>query len=148
MRTSTLTAMLAITLAVGCQQSSGPKPAAGPVAMGKTSGWEIKYTATVGLARRGSDLIKERFDVLNDMLDEDLQLANCRTKTKEGQEIADEQAAKSTVVNALKAIAELHRKRPDMDLSKLTPAIDKLTQSQNPVLKTEAERTRIALSQS
>ena len=45
------------------------------------------------------------------------------------------------------AIAELHRKKPDLDLSSLLPAIEKLTKSDNAVLRTEAERTRLVLTQ-
>src|SRR5438132_1667989 len=48
-------------------------------------GWEIRYQATVTLARRGSE--KVPFDLLREMLDENQQLRNCVTKLQNGQEI-------------------------------------------------------------
>ena len=52
-----------------------------------------------------------------------------------------------TLTNALKGVAELHRLRPDMDLSKLKPAVDALASgSGNPAVRAEAEQTRLALS--
>jgi hypothetical protein len=150
MRTLVLSGALLIALApLGCQQGRKPAgQAAVPTGRASPSGWEIRYNATVALARHGSDKIKDRIEVLDEMLDENQQLANCRTTTKDGQEVTDLQAATGTVTNALKAIAELHRRRPEMDLSSLNPAIDKLTQSSNAALRTEAERTRVALGRS
>jgi hypothetical protein len=140
--------LIGIAIVSGCQKQPPAVNAAGAVPVGKTTGWEIKYTATVALARRGSDLIKDRFDILKDMLDEDLQRNNCRVSGKEGAGVVNEQAATNNVTSALKAIAELHRRRPEMDLTPLTPAVDKLIQSENPVVRTEAERTRLALGKS
>ena len=48
-------------------------------------------------------------------------------------------------MDALKAVTELHRQRPDMDLSSLTPAVDALTRSSNPEVRTEAEKTKLSL---
>jgi hypothetical protein len=141
----TILAALAAGAAAGCQAG---KSAAPPVPSGRASrpGWEIQYTAAVALARRGSDEVKNHFGVLQEMLDEQQQLINSKTKLPDGREVANEQTARSTVINALKAVAELHRRKPDMDLSELDPAIQKLTQSENPVLRNEAERTRLALA--
>jgi hypothetical protein len=106
-------------------------------------GLEIRYNAAAALARRGSDRV--RLDVLGEMLDEPAQLQNFRTKLKDGREVADETAARNTVVTALKAVAELHRRRPDRDLSALYPAVDALAAHGNAVVRAEAERTRVAL---
>jgi hypothetical protein len=145
-----LTIVAVLLVGAGCQQGRKPGAGAAPTPTGRASpaGWEIRYNATVALARHGSDLVKDRFDVLDEMLDENQQLVNCRTVSKEGQEAFNQQAATGTVTNALKAIAELHRRKPDLDLTPLQPAIDKLTQSSNPVLRTEADRTRLALGKS
>src|SRR5262249_5156598 len=117
-------------------------------------GFEIRYNATVALARRGSDQIKDRLPVLAEMLDEELQLRNPWQRVKEGKLVPysegmpDAVAARTDVESSLKAIVELHRKRPDLDLSELDEPIRKLTQSSNEVLRQEAQRTLIALGKS
>jgi len=141
---------VAITLA-GCQQAAPPSVPHGPRS---PNGFEIRYQAAVALARTGSDRVKDRLDVLAEMLDEDQQLRNFRTSIVDGREVAEKDArpdpvaARTAVESALKAIVELHRKRPEMDLSSLMPAIDKLTQSGNPALRLEAEKTKLALAKS
>jgi len=130
----------------GCQKAAAP--VASPTGRASRAGWEIRYNAVTALARRGSDRVKDHMEVLAEMLDEDQQLLNFRTQLKDGRDVPDEQAARSTVVSALKAVVELHEKNPGLNLSSLDPAIDKLTQSDNPVVRNEAERTRIALGKS
>jgi hypothetical protein len=115
----------------GAEQGSGAR------------GLEIRYNATAALARRGSE--KARLDVLGEMLDEQAQLQNFRTKRKNGQDTPDEAAARNTVLTALKAVAELHRRRPDRDLSPLYPTLDALAANGNAALRMEADRTLIAL---
>lgn len=137
--------LLVPVLLAGCSKGPGGNAVA-PASAARSSGWEIKYTATVALARRGSDLVKDHFDTLAEMLDEQQQQANCKVKGRDNQDIVNEQAATSNVTAALKALVELHRRRPEMDLSKFNPAIQKLSQSGNPVLRTEAEKTRAALA--
>ncbi len=116
------------------------------------AGFEIRYNAAVALARMGSDHAKERLDVLTEMLDEEQQLRNFRTTIVDGKEVQENQArpdpvaARTAVESALKAIVELHRKKPALDLSSLMPAIEKLGASPNPALRLEAERTRLALA--
>jgi hypothetical protein len=131
----------------GCSKGASGDTALPQAPAGKSSGWEIKYTAVVALARRGSDRVKDHFDTLLDMLDESQQQANCKTKGRDGRDVVNDQAATSNVTTALKAVVELHRRRPEMDLTQLTPAIGKLTQSGNPVIRTEAEKTKLALGQ-
>ncbi len=133
-------------LLAGCQKAPAPAPL--PTASVCRPGWEIRYNAVTALARRGSDRVKEHLDVLGEMLNEDQQLANFRTKLKDGRVVPDEQSARGTVLSALKAVVELHGKRPEMDLSALAPAIDKLAGSSNLVVRTEAERARGALGKS
>jgi hypothetical protein len=129
----------------GCQKA--PELAPPDTAAGGSVRLEIRYNAIRALAYRGSDAMKdpERLDVLAEMLDEKKQEQNFRLKLKGGKEVPDLAEARTTVESALKAIAELHRKRPDIDLSRLYPAIEQLTSSNNEVIKQEAKRTKIAL---
>lgn len=135
-----------LPFAVGCSKGGSTTPP--PSAPSKAGGWEIKYTATVALARRGSDLVKGHFDTLEEMLDEEQQQANCKVRGNDGRELVNEPAATSNVTTALKALVELHRRKPDLDLSKFNPAIQKLLDSKNPLLRNEAEKTRTALQAS
>jgi hypothetical protein len=113
-------------------------------------GWEVRYNATLGLARRGSG--KVRLDVLAEMLDEHKQMKNFRAKVKGGPDVPDEAAARATVLSALKAIIEWHEKGGNsvtgvskQELEALYGALDRLTRSPNLVVRTEAERTRRAI---
>jgi hypothetical protein len=114
-------------------------------------GWEVRYNATIALARRGSTRVP--FDLLAEMLDEDRQMKNFRARLQDGREVPDEAAARRTVLNALKAFAEWH-KHPqavqavgpsDPGLRRVYAAIDNLTHSPNLVVRTEAENTRLSL---
>jgi hypothetical protein len=49
--------------------------------------------------------------------------------------------ARDTLVAALQAIAELHCKKPQLDLSRFQPSIEEIAKSPNASLQTEAERT-------
>lgn len=111
----------------------------------KLRGLEIRYKATEILARRGSDKAQGQLEVLKTMLDEEQQEQNFRTKLQEGGDIPNDASVQSTVTGALKAVAELHRKKPNLDLSSLYPAIDTAAHSAHLVVRSEAERTRIAL---
>jgi hypothetical protein len=50
-----------------------------------------------------------------------------------------------TLINTLKAAAELHRKRPEMDLSALRSAIDRLAGDSNKAVQAEAVQAQLAL---
>jgi hypothetical protein len=135
----------------GCRRpAAAPATEQGPR---NAPGFEIRYNATIALAHMGSDHIKERLDILQEMLDEQQQLRSFRQRIVDGKLLPENEAppdpvaARTAVEAALKAIAELHRKKPDLDLSSLLPAIEKLTKSDNAVLRTEAERTRLVLTQ-
>lgn len=108
-------------------------------------GREIRYQATQALARRGSEHITTRLPVLGEMLDEELLAQAFRTRLKDGRVVADGALVGSVLTGTLKSIVELQRRKSDLDLSSLYPAIDKLAQSDNAVLRQEAERTLIAL---
>ena len=105
---------------------------------------EVRYNAAVALGRRGSD--RARLDLLGEMLDEQRQLQTFRLKGKDGADKPDEATAHTTVVNALRAVTELHRRRPDRDLSDLRPALERLARSEDAALHTEAEHTLQALA--
>ncbi len=62
------------------------------------------------------------------------------------QDKPNDEVIGQTLTNALKAVAELHRLRPDLDLLSLRPAVDALaTGSGNSAVRAEAEATRLAL---
>jgi hypothetical protein len=105
---------------------------------------EVRYNAAVALARRGSD--RARLDLLAEMLDAERQRQNFRLKGKDGADRADEVTAQTTVVNALRAVTELHRRRPDRDLSELRPALERLARGDDVALRTEAEHTLQSLA--
>jgi hypothetical protein len=115
-------------------------------------GWLIRYNAALALARRGSPRIP--LDVLREMLDEEQQMRNFRATLKTGQEVADESAARRTVINALMGVVEWHKHADAVravgadnpELKQVYQAIDQLAHSPNLVVRTEAEKTRQALN--
>jgi hypothetical protein len=121
----------------------GDKPD-GPRALARPPGFRVRANATVALARRGSPRVDVA--VLQQMLDPDLLRQRFVLQDrKTRQESPDEALVANTLVTALKAIAELHRKRPEMKLSGLRPRIDHLAEDANPDVQTEARQTRQAL---
>ena len=139
-----LSLIFALAGSTGCNRGSAPQPVSGSPS---APGWEVRYNATLALVRRGSDRVKDEqvWENLNEMLDEEQQLRNFRIKNKDGSEVSDEPAARMTVISALQAIDELQKRRPEMDLSGLKPAIEKLTSSDNVAVRTEATRTKLLL---
>ncbi len=112
----------------------------------KTPGLRIRYNAAVALARRGSE--RTPTDLLGQMLDESEQLDQNRVRSrKDGHESADEATAYDVEITALQAVAKLHEKNRNVNLTALDSAIDKLKdRSANPGVRKEAERTRTALA--
>jgi hypothetical protein len=114
-------------------------------------GWETRYNATLALARRGSAAV--RLEVLGEMLDEHRQMRNFRTQLEDGREVVDQAAARQTILNALKAVRDWHQHPkavravgPDNpELQRVYAAIDRLTDSPDRLLSTEAASTRDAL---
>jgi hypothetical protein len=111
-------------------------------------GWEVRYNATIALARRGSDKVKDGFpwEMLLEMLDEEHQFWNFKHALPNGREVSDSGAAQLTIITALQAVAELHRRQPGLDLAGLFPAIDKLAQSRSAAVSSWAKRTRQSLN--
>lgn len=109
-------------------------------------GWRIRYNAAAALARRGSPSVP--WAILIEMLDEDRQMHNFRELRGDGRAVPNEAAALTTVLAALKATAEWHKKRannrPEVspELQKLYAAVDKLTASPIMEIKLQAENTR------
>jgi hypothetical protein len=128
-----------ILILAGCGQSATPTVSSGP---SSSTGWDVRYNAALALARRGSPQFDDSVvqDLFKEMLDEELQLRNFRTKLKNGQETTDAIAARTAVLGALKALDEYKTKQPKADLAALRPAIEKLTSSSTPALAQEARK--------
>ena len=134
-----------ILLAAGCQRPTASATAVtGPKS---PAGWEVRYNAALALARRGSPHVQDAdvWDSLVEMLDEDQQLRNFRTKNEDGRETVDETGARATVIGALEVVQELHRKQPRMDLSGLKAPIDKLAHSPNATVSVQARQALLTL---
>jgi hypothetical protein len=102
-------------------------------------GSTIRINANIALARRGSPLA--RIDLLKEMLDESALREDFLVRTRDGHEMPDEEMVANTLDATLRAIGELHQRRPEIDLSGLQGAIEKLAESPNLALKSEAKRT-------
>ena len=110
----------------------------------KKPGFRVQVNAAIALARQGW---KVRLTLLQTMLDEDeLRIIFVVQSKKGGAEQPDQSAVVETMLNTLKAVGELHRKSPQLDLSSLRPNIDKLAHSPNAAVQTEAGRVVLALS--
>jgi hypothetical protein len=110
----------------------------------KRPGFEVQANATIALARRGSPQV--RLDLLELMLDLD-RLGKIQVLVnRDGSEQPDQVTAIQTVLHTLKAVELLHKRRPEMDLDRLRPAIDQLTQHDNEALRTQARATQLAWS--
>jgi hypothetical protein len=140
-----LVALLVVVGIVGwwqqAQQSQPIAPA--PTALPSPAGWEIRYNATIALARRGSQ--QTRLDLLAEMLDEDQLRHNFRVQRPDGGMVPNEAMVQQTVLAALAALVELHRKNPELDLSELDAPLLKLENSRHLAVRTEAEKTRLLL---
>ncbi|MFL5330202.1 MAG: hypothetical protein ACJ8C4_14975 [Gemmataceae bacterium] len=130
--------------AIGCNRQPASAPIAGPQS---GEGWEVRYLATLSLARRGSEKFHDPVvtDLMLEMLDFDQQLRNSR-RTIDGREVVDQSNASATVYGALDALAEYHRRRPDDDLSAFKTAIDKLVDGRNATLANKAKAVREQLA--
>jgi hypothetical protein len=132
--------------AAGLSQEKDDSPT---VALSDPKGLQIQYNAAVAMARFGGD--KARLDMLKDMLDENSLkkklVLRPRGRDDASQDKPNNEVIGQTLSNALSAVAELHRRRPDMDLSSLKQTVDALASSSGfPAARIEAEKTRLALS--
>jgi hypothetical protein len=126
-------------LAGGCARLKtlpSPPRSAGPSVEAR----EIRYNAVLALLYRGSPHVKDEgvWDVLTEMLDESKQLQTFQTHAGDGPTIPNETGARMTVIGALRAVRELHKKRPEIDLSGLKAPLEKLKESNNATVRTEA----------
>ena len=110
-----------------------------------SNGWHVRYAAALALARAGSDNVP--FDVLAQMLDEDLQMRNWLVVKDDGKVFTDEQEARRMVFNALRGVADWHKHKEAVDkvgkgnpgLQRVYAAVERLTHSTNSALQQEAE---------
>jgi hypothetical protein len=117
-------------------------------ALPSAAGWEIRYNAALALARRGSAQLP--LGLMREMLDEQQQMRNFRAVLADGHQVADETAARKTVLSALKALTQWHQHPAAVRsagpnnpaLTEVYQAVDRLTQSPNLVVRTEAEKVR------
>jgi hypothetical protein len=107
-------------------------------------GQEIRYQAWLALARRGSDRLRRGLGPLADMLDEE-KLKKQFSALPPDQEVPGAVMVQGIVMGTLKALIELHRRQPDIDLSPLYPALEKLTQNSNSTLSNQARETLLSL---
>ena len=143
-----LIAFLALAPLAGCQRAEPSLQLTQPSSNQHSR--DVRYTATLALAFRGSDKIKDQvaWDLLLEMLDEDKTLQDFRSTLPDGREVANEAAARETTLGALRAVQELHRKQPHMDLAQLNPALEKLAASKNRAVSTQAKQVQQALAPS
>jgi hypothetical protein len=113
----------------------------------RVRGVEIRFKATEGLARRGVPAVADRFALLDAMLDPGELATAFRVKNATGREETDEAAVVSTLTSAMRALVELHRRRPQLNLHRFQPAIAKLIEASNAMVRQEAERTQPQLYQ-
>ncbi len=106
----------------------------------------VRYNANVALANRGSQHV--RVPMLADMFDNDYLRDKMKSRRKDGGETTDETLVVNTLINTLKAVGTLHRKRPDLDLSSLRQAVDKLADHPNKAVQAEAKKLQQALDAS
>lgn len=110
----------------------------------KKPGFRVQVNAAIALARQGR---KVRLTLLQTMLDEEeLRSIFVVQSKKGGTEQPSQAAVVEIMINTLKAVAELHRKDPQRDLSTLRPNIDKLAHNPNAAVQAEAGRVVLALS--
>jgi hypothetical protein len=134
-----------VLVSAGCQRPAGPSSA--PVGPKSPAGWEVRYNATLALVRRGSPHVTDPavWDSLLEMLDEEQQLKNIPTKLVDDREVADEADARTTVIGALQALQEYHRKQPKVDLVGVKEPIEKLTHSPNATVSLQARQALLVL---
>jgi hypothetical protein len=106
-------------------------------------GFNVQANATIALARRGSP--KVRLDLLEEMLDPERLRKVFVLRGKGTADRPNEALVVLTLNDALKALAELHRKRPEMKLDRFNALVDALASSDNVTLRGTAQQTKVAL---
>ncbi len=116
------------------------KSTAVPAGDASSPGWTIRYNAAIALARRGSP--RTPLDLLDEMLDEEKQLANFSKRVGDGREDVESTKAYQTIDAALDAIVLYEEKTHDPKVgTELKAAIEKLTESPNRAMREKASRT-------
>jgi hypothetical protein len=110
----------------------------------KVPGLTIQCNANIALARRGS--ARARPDALQQMLDPQWLQENLQVERPDGTVAPDGELAFQVTDGTLRAVAELHHRKPDRDLSTLIPAIEALVRDSNPAVRATAEQTLKALA--
>jgi hypothetical protein len=109
-------------------------------------GWEIRHNAAATLARRGSDQVP--WEQFREMLDVERMTVKAREQLREDQE-APEASGRDLVLIALKALAEWHTRRREMQrtgvpagLPAVYEIVDRLAESPDLQLSEQAKKTR------
>jgi hypothetical protein len=100
----------------------------------------IAYNAVLTLVRRGSARVKNHFDLIKEMLDEEKQRAVWKSgePNQKGAYVAE---AREVVLRTLQALDQLRREspQPQVDLSPLRPIIDNLADSPHAAVSAAAK---------
>jgi hypothetical protein len=111
----------------------------------KVPGLTIQCNANIALARRASP--KARPAALEQMLHPDWLRDNLQVRRPDGKETPDANLAFQVLETTLQAVADLHRKQPQRDLSVMRPAVKALVNDRNPAVRAAAEQTLKVLDQ-
>lgn len=112
--------------------------------MPSSRGWEVRYNATITMGRLGEKDLD--LGILREMLDEKKQRLNFAVLTDDGKVVTDVRSANKTVLNALDAFLMWHKKnkenisKDNADLDQVYEQIAELKNSENQVLRTEADK--------
>lgn len=109
----------------------------------KSPGLRVRFNAITALARRGSS--KVRIDQLEEMLDDERLRGLCVVRRPDGNEQPDEAFVIQTQLAALRAIGELHKLRPALDVTRLRTAVDRLARDPQSPVVSAAQQTLQAL---
>ena len=110
---------------------------------------EIRNLAVVALARHGSKLFQKNphwLDVLAEMLNEKELRNHFTTKIKD-KEVVDEEKVRGTIENALRALVLLHDKRPELDLSRFPPLLERVADTSTESLRSLKKEVEDAKNQ-
>jgi hypothetical protein len=109
----------------------------------KSPGLLVRYNANLALARRGST--RTKIPMLREMLDEQELGKAIALERTDGSRHPNEAKVEMVLLNSLKALTELHRKRPEAVTPELRQAVSKLQESADKAVSTEAKQTAIDL---
>ncbi|MFO0928964.1 MAG: hypothetical protein U0736_18415 [Gemmataceae bacterium] len=114
-------------------------PAAGEArSVCKRKGYRVQVNANLALCRRGSPHV--RLDLLDEMLSPERLGKVFVLQQPDGEERPEAALISGLVAGTLKAMGELHRRRPELPLDRYRPAISKLIESDDPEIRKGAER--------